>query len=112
MSKKKRAVTEPPAEGTIMKLQPVLQDQFQARVYSNFVFVTHTEYDFGLDFAEIMSPSPIIETEGEKAVGLPIKTRVVLPLKILPGLIDALKRQLEKYESEQSEKTKNDDKSA
>lgn len=93
------------AEEIKVELRPILQEPYQPRTYANWVFVSHTEYDFGIDFAEQQSPPQVVEEEDKtKFVGLPIRARIVIPTVVVPGLIKALQIQLEKFNTEQEAK--------
>jgi hypothetical protein len=70
-----------------------------ARTYANFCAVNHTPFDFTLTFCEMapLSEKDIRAAESDHLVRAPIKTRVVLPVQIVPTLIAALQEQMRIY---------------
>lgn len=85
-SEKKKNIVKP------IKLEPILTADSQI-IYSNFVNVANTDYDFRLNFMEF-NPSRGIE----ELVRLEIEAQVILPLNIVKKLINALNKQVENYE--------------
>jgi hypothetical protein len=69
------------------------------RTYSNFCAVNHTPFDFTLTFCEMspLSEKDIREAEAEHVVRAAVKSRVVLPVQVVPTLIAALQEQLRVY---------------
>lgn len=75
------------------------KDTSPGRVYSNFMLVTKSPYDFTLRFC---NAPPIWEGEippNKKKIDLetPIVAEVVVPFEVMPGIIDALSNQYEKH---------------
>ena len=70
--------------------------------YANFVAVAHTSYDFSLIFAKVPAP-PTAEQLAIAQSGKPVRLeplmQIVIPAKLIQGVIDALKTQKEKYET-------------
>ncbi|MCK4404325.1 MAG: DUF3467 domain-containing protein [candidate division Zixibacteria bacterium] len=70
------------------------------RIYSNFVVIRHSPYDFSLEFCEI--PPPTVEQDKKikktKKIRAYVKTKIVLPAKVIPSLIQALTDNYNKYE--------------
>lgn len=65
--------------------------------YANFAYVSHTNSEIIADFCMVALPYSVdIET---KQVRVPIKCRVVMPPKLMDGLIKALKTQQEKQQT-------------
>src|SRR5262245_7747142 len=69
------------------------------RVYANFCAVNHTPFDFTVTFCEMtpLSEKDIRGAEADHLVRAQVKTRVVLPVQVLPNLIAALQEQLRVY---------------
>jgi len=64
----------------------------QPRVYANFCAISHTPFDFTLTFCEVLplSEDDVKGAETEHVVRAPVRAKVVLPVEVLPGLINAL----------------------
>ena len=76
------------------------EDTTTPRVYSNFCSVQNTPFDFTLTFCEML---PIGEREIQEAqtthfVKAPVRTRVVVPAQMIPGLIAALQENFRLYQ--------------
>jgi hypothetical protein len=69
------------------------------RIYANFCAVNHTPFDFTLTFCEMapLSERDVRAAEAEHVVRAPIKTRVVVPVQVVPNLVAALQEQLRIY---------------
>ena len=69
------------------------------RTYANFCAVNHTPFDFTLTFCEMapLSEKDIRAAESEHVVRAAVKSRVVLPVQLVPTLIAALQEQLRIY---------------
>lgn len=69
------------------------------RVYSNFCAIAHTPFDITLSFCEVLplSEKDLKEAEAEHVVRAPVRSRVVLPVSVVPGLIAALQEHLRAY---------------
>ncbi len=87
-------------------------EKISERVYSNYVVVSHTGLDFTLIFLDVAPPNKeqFELAKKNKEVPAPVQCQIVLPNEVIPSLIEALKKQYEKYESNQS--TSATDKSA
>ena len=70
-----------------------------SRTYANFCAVNHTPFDFTLTFCEMapLSEKDIRAAESEHVVRAPVKSRVVLPVQVIPTLVAALQEQLRIY---------------
>lgn len=71
-----------------------------AGTYANFVQVRVTDYDFVLDFAQLLPP--VSEDEATAAtkrgaMDIPTRARIVIPVAVVPALIDALQRILGEF---------------
>ena len=71
-----------------------------ARTYANFCAVSHTPFDITLTFCEVMplSDHDIQIAQQEHVVRAPVRTRVVLPVQVLPNLIGMLQEQLRSFQ--------------
>lgn len=70
-----------------------------ARVYSNFCAIAHTPFDITLSFCEVLplSETDVRNAEKEHVVRAPVRSRIVLPVSVVPGLIAALQEHLRAY---------------
>jgi hypothetical protein len=75
-------------------------DTGSGRVYANFCGVAHTPFDFTLTFCEVMplSEEDIRNAQQNHVVRAPVRTRVVLPVQLLPSLVAALQDQLRSFQ--------------
>ncbi|MDO8834824.1 MAG: DUF3467 domain-containing protein [Vicinamibacterales bacterium] len=75
-------------------------DTGSVRVYANFCGVAHTPFDFTLTFCEVMplSEDDIRNAQQNHVVKAPVRTRVVLPVQLLPSLVAALQDQLRSFQ--------------
>jgi hypothetical protein len=64
----------------------------EPRVYANFCAISHTPFDFTLTFCEVMplSEDDVKNAEAQHVVRAPVRAKVVLPVQVMPGLINAL----------------------
>ena len=76
------------------------EDAGTPRVYANFCGVAHTPFDFTLTFCEVMplSEQDVRAAEQNHVVKAPVRTRVVLPVQLLPSLVAALQDQLRSFQ--------------
>ena len=75
-------------------------DNSVARVYSNFCSIQNSPFDFTLTFCEML---PLGEREIKQAqathiVKAPVRTRMVVPVQMIPGLIAALQENFRLYQ--------------
>ena len=70
-----------------------------ARVYSNFCAIAHTPFDITLSFCEVLplSERDIKDAEADHIIRAPVRSRIVLPVSVVPGLITALQEHLRAY---------------
>ena len=75
------------------------EDNSIPRVYSNFCSIQNSPFDFTLTFCEMapLSEKDIRAAESEHVVRAPVKSRVVLPVQVVPTLIAALQEQMRIY---------------
>lgn len=75
-------------------------DNASPRTYANFCAVAHTPFDFTLTFCEVqpLSEQDVREAQQEHVVRAPVRTRVVLPVQLVPSLINALQEQLRSFQ--------------
>ena len=76
------------------------EDSTAPRTYANFCSIAHTPFDFTLTFCEVMplSDHDIQIAQQEHVVRAPVRTRVVLPVQVLPNLIGLLQDQLRSFQ--------------
>ncbi len=87
-----------------IEMVPSLQSD-SGRVYSNFISVSHSPWDFTLRFCDA-PPGGDVERLAEKGkLVAPTKAEVIIPVNVMPELINVLKDQLEKYEKIYGEAT-------
>ena len=69
------------------------------RVYSNFCAIAHTPFDITLSFCEVLplSERDLKDAEADHVVRAPVRSRIVLPVSVVPGLITALQEHLRAY---------------
>jgi len=68
------------------------------RIYSNYVAVQSTPFDFTLKFCDAI---PMFE-KPESSIGvvenrIPILAEIILPVTVFPNLIDAMNQQYQQY---------------
>ena len=70
-----------------------------ARVYSNFCAIAHTPFDITLSFCEVLplSERDLKDAEADHVVRAPVRSRIVLPVSVVPGLVAALQEHLRAY---------------
>lgn len=76
------------------------------RVYSNFCAVSHTPFDFTLTFCEMhpLSGKDVADApEGStRTIEAPVKTKIVIPVQLVPALAAALSENLRIYQESYS----------
>jgi len=65
--------------------------------YANFVKVRATEFDFVLDFAQMVPPVDEAALQSQAVIRFPTKVRVVLPVVVVPALVGALQQTLDRF---------------
>ncbi len=75
-------------------------DTATPRVYANFCAIQNSPFDFTLTFCEML---PLAERDIEQAqethaVKAPVRARMVVPVKMIPGLIAALQENYRLYQ--------------
>ena len=72
------------------------------RQYANFCAISHTPFDFTLTFCEM---EPLTETQFREApdgstqlVKAPVRVKLVVPVHLVPGLLNALQENLRIYQ--------------
>jgi hypothetical protein len=70
------------------------------RVYSNFCSIQNSPFDFTLTFCEMhpLSESEVQRAQSSGVVKAPVKTRLVVPAQMIPGLIAALQENFRLYQ--------------
>jgi len=76
------------------------EEEIKDRIYCNYVVIRHTQLDFSMEFCEILpaTEKEIKELEKTKQVKAHVRTKIVLPIKLIPSLIQALADNYKKYE--------------
>ena len=74
-------------------------DQTQPRVYSNFCAISHTPFDVMLSFCEVqpLSEDDVRHAGAEHIVRAPVRAKIVLPIQVVPGLINALQEHMRTF---------------
>ncbi len=69
------------------------------RTYANFCAISHTPFDFTLAFCEVLplSEKDIQAAEAQHVVRAPVRSKVVVPLQVVPNLIAALQEHMRVY---------------
>jgi hypothetical protein len=81
----------------VLNISPAHRQDLET-FYSNFASVNHTPEDISIDFCLITHPYKI-DAE-KKSIEAPIVTKVIMPIKMVEGLIKALTEQVRKYKEE------------
>jgi len=79
-----------------LKLIPALPAKL-GRIYSNFAEISHSPFDFTIRFCDSPPASDILKLKKGNELEVPTVVEVVLPVNVIPGLINALSAQNEKY---------------
>jgi hypothetical protein len=71
----------------------------EPRTYANFCAIAHTPFDFTLTFCEVLplSERDIRGAEADHIVRAPVRARIVLPLQVMPTLVNALQEHMRVY---------------
>ncbi len=96
--KQYEAVPEKPHVTT--KVQ-IVQPDSPSPYYSNFIEVTHSEYEFALSFAKLPSklrPQQLLDIQGGEPLLLEPLLQIEIPTRLARGLVKALTIQIEAYE--------------
>ena len=66
------------------------------RIYANFCAISHTPFDFTLAFCEVLplSEKDIKAAESDHTVKAPVRAKIVVPLQVVPNLIQALQEHM------------------
>jgi hypothetical protein len=69
------------------------------RTYANFCAISHTPFDFTLTFCEVLplNEKAIQAAETEHIVKAPVRSKIVVPLQVVPNLIAALQEHMRVY---------------
>ncbi len=78
------------------------KDYISERLYSNFVSISHSEYDFTLTFCDITEPRADQKEEiiKSKKIQAPIQAEIAIPIMIVEPLIEALKINTASYKKQ------------
>lgn len=98
MATKKMAKNK--VKGVEVKLLPN-EDIIENRIYSNYVDVIRSPYDFTLRFCDATPVRDIKKLkENNNEHQIPIVAEIAIPLEIMPALIKALQSQYKKYKDD------------
>ena len=93
-----RLVSEPePGQPQPTEFQIVVPPELEGGVYSNFLGVWHTPYEFTLDFCTMMPPQPS-EEDGHPVMPCRVTSRVKIPVTLIFDLLRALNDNMTRYE--------------
>lgn len=79
---------------------PILAPDYLRPAYANFANVGHTLYDFRITFALVKAPRPGVEVDQAKVdhhVSPEAVADIIIPVGVVPGLIEALKENYNRY---------------
>jgi hypothetical protein len=67
-----------------------------SRVYANFCAISHTPFDITLTFCEVMplTEQDVRDAETEQVVKAPVRSKVCVPVQVVPSLIAALQEHM------------------
>lgn len=104
MAKKNRQVKQyeaEPAKPHVTTKVQIIQPETPSTYYSNFIEVSHTEYEFALSFAKLptkLRPQQLLDVKSGEPLLLEPLLQVEVPTRLIPGLVRALMLQVEIYE--------------
>jgi hypothetical protein len=87
-----------------VELVPSLQPK-GGRIYSNFMQISHSPWDFTVRFCDAPPGGNIPRTNKDLKFEIPNLVEIIIPVNVMPGLIGALQTHLEKYEKAYGKKT-------
>lgn len=67
------------------------------RIYSNYIQISHSPWDFTLKCCDAPSGADILRLKTDNKVNIPNLVEIVIPVNLISGLIKALTDQSEKY---------------
>ena len=72
----------------------------ETREYANFCSVAHTPFDFTLTFCEVMplTEQQLRTAETDQTVRAPIRSKIVIPVQLVPNLVHTLQEHLRIYQ--------------
>ncbi len=85
------------SEGIKVTLEPN-ENISPRRIYSNYIQVAQTPYDFSLRFCDAIPLSVNNNDSGEVTHSIPIVAEIAIPFNLMPGFINALKTQYRLHE--------------
>lgn len=83
-----------------VSFQPEYDHDFPT-VYSNFASISHTNNEFCLDFC-LLAPPYRVDVDN-KVVAANVIARIMIPPKLVEGLMEALRIELEKHSKDRPE---------
>jgi hypothetical protein len=84
------------------EFQIVAPPEHEGGVYSNFLGVWHSPYEFTLDFCVMMPPQPG-EAEGRVVMPCRVVSRVKIPVTLVFDVLRALNENMTRYEESYGE---------
>lgn len=104
MAKRKAAESEKSKSSQTGELAVSFQPEYDhdfPTIYSNFASISHTNNEFCLDFC-LLAPPYRVDVDS-KVVAANVVARVMIPPKLVEGLREALRVELEKHGKERPE---------
>ncbi|MEQ1794295.1 MAG: DUF3467 domain-containing protein [Nitrospira sp.] len=104
MAKKKRQLKQyeaAQAKAHVTTKVQIVQPETPSPYYSNFIEVSHTEYEFALSFAKLppkLRPQQVLDVKAGAPLLLEPMLQIEVPTRLINGLIKALTHQVEIYE--------------
>jgi hypothetical protein len=108
MAKKKRQAKQyeaAPAKPHVTTKIEMVQPETASAYYSNYIEVTHSEYEFALSFAKLptkLRPQQLLDVKAGQPLLIEPLLQVEVPTRLIKGLIRALTLQVEIYEKRYS----------
>ena len=84
-------------EGIKVTLEPN-ENILPRRIYSNYIQVAQTPYDFSLKFCDAIPLLGGNNAEGKVIHPIPIVAEIAIPFNLMPGFINALQTQYKLHE--------------
>lgn len=101
----KSATKKPTKPVKDIKVTLIPNNEMQpSRIYSNYVHITQTPYDFSLKFCDATPISVDSNTKNQITHNIPIVAEIAIPLNLMPKLIKALQTQYEDYKNQINKK--------
>lgn len=89
-------MAEPEHEGEAPEFQVVVPEELEGGVYSNFLGVWHSPYEFTLDWCVTQPPQP--GEDGSVVMPTRVVSRVKIPVTLVYDVLRALNENMTRYE--------------